>query len=86
VEDSNQDPIEITFGVIRSCCSCNSNPTVGSFIDAMKTNIVNGLAFRDLCVTNCEDDGDALLDNLQSLLRAPESALRNPSSSHGKET
>jgi hypothetical protein len=43
------------------------------------TNIVNGLAFRDLCVSNCEDDNATLLDNLQSLLRAP-------SSSHGKRS
>jgi hypothetical protein len=59
---------------------------VGQFIDVQKTSIINGLAYRGLCVTNCENDGVTLLDNLQSLLRAPASALRNPTISHGKET
>jgi hypothetical protein len=40
----NQDPLENKFGDIRSYCSCNSNPTVGQFVDALKTSIVNGLA------------------------------------------
>jgi hypothetical protein len=47
---------------------------VGQFTDAQKTRIINGLAYRGLCVTNCEDDGATFLDNLQSLLRAPDSA------------
>jgi hypothetical protein len=86
IRNVNQDPLENTFGVIRSCCGCNSNPTVGQFVGALKTSIINGLAFRGLCGTNCEDDGATLLDNLQSLLKAPDSALQNPSTSHGKET
>jgi hypothetical protein len=40
----NQDPLENTFGDIRSYCGYNSNPTVGQFVDAVKTRIVNGLA------------------------------------------
>jgi hypothetical protein len=47
---------------------------VRQFTDAQKTRIINGLAHRGLCGTNCEDDGATLLDNLQSLLRAPHSA------------
>jgi hypothetical protein len=40
----NHDPLENTFWVICSYCGCNSNPTVGQFVDALKTSIVNGLA------------------------------------------
>ncbi|PNF32279.1 hypothetical protein B7P43_G16945 [Cryptotermes secundus] len=82
----NQDPLENTFGAIHLNCGSNSNPTVGQFVDALKTSIINGLAFRGLGETNCEDDGVTLLDNLQSLFRAPEAASRNPSTSHDKET
>jgi hypothetical protein len=34
---------------------------VGQFVDALKSSIINGLAFRGLCGTNCEDDGATLL-------------------------
>jgi hypothetical protein len=40
----NQDPLENTFVDIRSYCDCNSNPTMGQFVDALKASIVNGLA------------------------------------------
>jgi hypothetical protein len=82
----NQEPLENTFGAIRSYCGSNNNPTVGQFVDALKPSIISGLAFRGLCETNYEDDGATLLDNVQSLFRAPEAASRNPSTSHGKET
>jgi hypothetical protein len=59
---------------------------VKQFVDALKTSIVNGLAFRGLCETNFENDGATLLENLQSLLRAPDASSPNPSTSHGKET
>jgi hypothetical protein len=55
-------------------------------VDALMTSIINGLASRGLYGTNCEDDGIALLDNLQSLLRAPDVSLPNPTTRHGKET
>ncbi|XP_023725955.1 ATP-dependent RNA helicase DBP2-like [Cryptotermes secundus] len=41
---------------------------------------------RCLGGTNCEHDGATLLDNLQSFLREPDVASRNPSTSHDKET
>jgi hypothetical protein len=63
-----------------------NNPAVGQFIDAKKTSIINSLAYRGLCATNCKDDGATLLDNLQLLLRAPDSALQNPTINHDKET
>jgi hypothetical protein len=81
----NQDPLENTFGAIHLYCGSNDNPNVGLFADALKTSIVNGLAFRGFCGTNCEDDGATLLDNLQSFW-APDTASRNPTTSHGKET
>jgi hypothetical protein len=55
-------------------------------VDALKTIIINALGIRDLCGTNCEDDGPTVLHNLQSLLRAPDASSLNPSTSHGKET
>jgi hypothetical protein len=61
----NQDPLENTFGAVYSYCGSNNNPTVGQFVDALKTNIISGHAFRGLCGINCEDDGATLLDNLQ---------------------
>jgi hypothetical protein len=84
-QNLNQDPLENIFGAIRSYCALNNNPTVGQFIDAQKTTISNGLAFRGLWGTNCEDDGTSLLDNLQSLLREPDTSLPNPSTSRCKE-
>jgi len=45
----NQNPLENTFGVIRLHCGSNNNPTtVGQFVYALKTSIINGIAFRDL--------------------------------------
>jgi hypothetical protein len=85
-QNLNQDPLENTFGAILSYCGFNNNPAVGLYIDAQKTSIINGLAYRGLCVTSCEDDGANVLDNLQSFLREPNSASRNPSMSHRKET
>jgi hypothetical protein len=46
--------------------------------------MIKVFAYRGLCVTNCEDDGATLLDNLQSLLRAADFASRNPSMSNRK--
>jgi hypothetical protein len=59
---------------------------VGQFVDALKTSIVNGLPFRGLCETNCEDECATLLDNLQSCLGhlillyevLPKAMLREP--------
>ena len=55
----NQDALENTFGAIRLHCGSN-NPSVGQFVDALKTDIINGLAYRSLYGTNCEDDGASL--------------------------
>jgi hypothetical protein len=43
------DPLVNTFGAIRSYCCLNNNQTVGQFVDAQKTNIINGLTFIGLC-------------------------------------
>jgi hypothetical protein len=52
----NEDPLENTSGAIRSCCGFNNNSAVGQFVDALKANIISGLAYRGLCGTNCEDE------------------------------
>jgi len=65
----NQDPLENTFGVIRLHCGSNSNPTVGQFVDALKTGIINGLVYTSLCNADCEGDDTELLDDQRSLLK-----------------
>jgi len=82
----NQDPLENTFGVIRLQCGSNNNPTVGQFVDALKTSIINDLAFRDLRNTNCEDDEAELLDNLHSFLEESDASLPHPLKNHGTGT
>jgi len=82
----SQDPLENTIGVIRLHCSSNNNPTVGQFLDALKTSIINGLAFRDLRNTNCEGDKTELLDNLHSFLEESDAPLPHPSTNHGTRT
>jgi hypothetical protein len=59
---------------------------VGQFVDALKTSRVNCFAFRGLCGTNSEEDNATFLDNLQLLLREPDTSSPNPSTSRGKET
>jgi hypothetical protein len=75
------DPLVNTFGAFHTYCGLNNNQTVGQFVDDLKTSITNGLAVRGLCGNNYEDDGATLMDNLKSLLRAPDASPL----SHGKE-
>ena len=67
-------------------CGSNNNPSVGQFVDALKTVIINGLAYRILCCPNCEDDGASLLDKLHSLLKPSNASSTSPSTSHDNET
>ena len=64
----NQDPLENVFGSVRANCGANNNPTVPQFVDALKTCIINGLAFQNLKNANCLDDDADLLSNLQTFL------------------
>jgi len=63
-------------------CGLNNNPTVGQFVDALKTSIISGLAFRDLRNNNCEDDKTELLDNLHSFLEESDASLPHPYTNH----
>jgi hypothetical protein len=78
-------PFENTLGVICFHCGSNSNPTVGQFVGALKTSIINGLAFSGLHGTKCEDDGTPLLDDLHSLLKVSDASPPNSSTSHSRE-
>lgn len=82
----NQDALENAFGAIRLHCGSNSNPSAGQFVDALKTVIINGLAYRSLYGTNCEDDGASLLDKLHSFLKPSSASSTSPSTSHDNET
>ena len=42
-QNLNQDLLQNTSGVIRLHCGSNNNPTVGQFVDALKTIIINDL-------------------------------------------
>jgi len=57
----------------------NNNPSVGLFVDALKTLIFNGLAYRSLYGTDCEDDGASLLDKLHSFLKPSCASSTSPS-------
>jgi len=82
----NQDALKNTFGAIHLHCGSNSNPCVGQFVDALKTVIINGLAYRSQCCLNCEDDGASLLDKLHSFLKPSNASSTSPSTSHDDET
>jgi hypothetical protein len=47
---------------------------VEQFVGALKTSIINGLAFSGLHGTNCEDDHTPLLDDLQYLLKVSDAS------------
>jgi hypothetical protein len=81
----NQDALKNTFGAIHLHCGSNSNPSVGQFVDGLKT-VINVLAYRSLCCLNCEDDGASLLDKLQSFLKPSNASSTSPSTSHDDET
>jgi len=59
---------------------------LGQFVDALKTSIINSLAFRDLRSTNCEDDKTELLDSLQSFLEESDASLPHPSTIYATGT
>jgi len=86
IRSLNQDPLENTFGVIHLHCGSNNNPTVGQFVDALKTSIINGLAYTGLSNANCEGVDTERLDNLHSLLKESSASRPNPSTSHGRLT
>jgi len=65
----SQGHLENTFSVIRLYFGSNSNLTVGQFVDALKTSIINELACTGLHNANCEGDDTELLDYLNSLLK-----------------
>jgi hypothetical protein len=56
------------------------------FVDVLKTSIINGLAVRGLCNTNCKEDDASPLDNLHSLLKGHDASSSDPFTSHIRET
>ena len=59
---------------------------MGQFVNALKTSIINELAYTGLHNANCEGDYTELLDNLHSLLKESRASQPNPSGSHGRGT
>ena len=66
------------------CTGSNNNPSVGQFVDALKTVIINGLAYRGLLDPNCEDDSAILLDNLHSFFKPSSVSSPSQSTSHDR--
>lgn len=81
----NQDPLENTYSTIRLHRHSKDNPNLAQFIYTLKISNINGLAFRGLRGSNCNDGGDTLLDDLHNSLRASDASPPNPSTSRRKE-
>jgi hypothetical protein len=64
----------------------SSRPSVRQFVDALKTVIFNGLAYRGLLDPKFDDDGATLLYNLHSFLRPSSVSSPGPSTTHYRET
>jgi hypothetical protein len=84
-ESLNQDPLDSTFGVIHLHCDSTNNPTVGQYVDALKSGIISGFAYTVMRNANCEGDDTEILDDLHSLLKESSASRPNPSTSHGSE-
>ena len=74
------------FSAIFLHCLSNNNPSVGQFVDALKTVIISGLACRGLFNPNSDDDGATLQDNLHSCLKPSVVSSPSQSISHDRET
>jgi hypothetical protein len=75
-----------TFSAILLYCGSNNNPSVGQFVNALKTVIINSLAYRGILAPNSEDDGATILDNLHSFLKSSGISSPSHSTSHDSET
>jgi len=82
----NQDGLENTFGAIHLHCGSSNKQSVGQFADALKTVIINDLAYRSLYGSNFEDECASLLENLHSFLKTSSASSTCPSTSHDSET
>jgi len=73
----NQDPLECTFGAIRSHGVRNINPTTIQFVSSFKTLLINNFSSVK-SIGNCEitDTGD-VLDNLKQFLMVNENTNPN---------
>jgi hypothetical protein len=85
-QNLDYDALENTFGAIRLHCGSSSKPSVRQSVDAQKTVIINGLAYRGLLDPKCNDVGATLLDNMHSFLRPTSVSSPHPSTSHCRET
>lgn len=68
----NQDPLECTFGAIRSHGVRNINPTTIQFVGSFKTLLINNFSSIK-SIGNCEiDETGDVLDNLKQILMVDE--------------
>ncbi|XP_063226077.1 uncharacterized protein LOC134532935 isoform X2 [Bacillus rossius redtenbacheri] len=76
----NQDALENLFGAVRSYCGSNFNPTTSHFTAALKTAVINNLAFKGYS-GNCQPDNASVLTDLQSFLLGHKSSTHDQVSS-----
>ena len=55
---------------------------MGQLVNAQKSSIINGLAFRGLSNTNCKDDKTELVGNLDSFLEESDASVPHPYINH----
>jgi hypothetical protein len=67
-------------------CGANNNPSVGHFVGALKTVILNGCTYKGLYGAASEDDGATLLDNVHSFLKPSRASSPSPLTSRDKVT
>ena len=83
----NQDLLECTFGIIRSHCGSNANPTASQFKSALKAAILNNLTSSDLKGQNCELESDVeMFSTLKQFLNLSGSRDLEDSSSSSDAT
>lgn len=77
LRNTNQDGLENSFGIIRSCCQAPVAPIAIHYRSAYTTTIVNNLSSIKSISSNCEDDnGILLLNNLHELLLSDEKSKK----------
>lgn len=82
MRSSNQDPIENFFCLIRQHGIANTNPTCHQFTAALKTVVLNNLAFPVSKTANCENDRCENLENFRTFLKITSNQLDRETSSY----
>ena len=72
----NQDPVENFFCRIRNHGAWVVNPTCQSFINSVKTLMINDFVGVHSLGANCQDDDAVLMDNLKNFIGSREGSSK----------